>query len=117
MRADYMEACVLFSNYYAHTSDAIPFGALLQALEIENITISRTDFFNSLKAIGLLDNELIPTAEAIEDGILIVKNECYETAYGTLEYPHTFVTGKGQIFIVEYFRDMNNTEVKSDEEM
>lgn len=102
------EPKVAFADKVADASNLIDIGLLSKLANDENIDIGRNKLFTWLRENKLLQdsehhkNE--PYQKYIDQGIFKVKEYTYDTPYGQKCGTKTYVTGKGQIYIIEKLR-------------
>ena len=77
---------------------------MAKLLKDENIPIGRNRLFEILRKKEILRNNNETYQKYIESGYFKVKENTYDTPYGTKTYIKTYVTGKGQIWITEKLR-------------
>lgn len=95
---------VEFANKVSDSSNLISVGTMSKLLKDEHINIGRNRLFKWLRDNNILMDNNIPYQKYISDGYFKVVESVYETPYGTQTQQTTFVTGKGQIYIVERLR-------------
>lgn len=95
---------VQFANHVASTSDLIDIGDFSKLAKDENIIIGRNRLFAWLRDGGYLMEDNIPYQRYIEQGIFVLREGTFETPYGPRVYKKTYVTGKGQICLIEKLR-------------
>ena len=99
---------VEFANHVADTSDCIDISTLAKLAKKENIKIGRNRLFEWLRkndylmSKGKHKNE--PYQKYIDNGWFVVTEYVYHTAYGEQIGTKTYVTGKGQMCIIERLR-------------
>lgn len=105
---------VEFADHVADTSDCIDISTLAKLAKKENIKIGRNRLFEWLRkndylmSKGKHKNE--PYQKYIDNGWFVVTEYVYHTAYGEQIGTKTYVTGKGQMYIIERLRkDYRNT--------
>lgn len=99
---------VEFADHVADTSDLIDMSTLAKLAKKENIKIGRNRLFEWLR-----DNKYLmfhgkhknePYQKYIDNGWFVVREYTYNTAYGEQIGTKTYVTGKGQMGIIEKLR-------------
>ena len=95
---------VEFANKVSDSSNLISVGTMAKLLKDEHINIGRNKLFKWLRDNNVLMDNNIPYQKYISNGYFKVVESVYETPYGTQTQQTTFVTGKGQIYIVERLR-------------
>lgn len=95
---------VEFANKVSDSSNLISVGTMAKLLKDEHINIGRNKLFKWLRDNNILMDNNIPYQKYISNGYFKVVESVYETPYGTQTQQTTFVTGKGQIYIVERLR-------------
>ena len=102
------EPLVEFAKHVTETSDLIDIGMLSKVAKNENINIGRNKLFEWLRDNGYLMSRGIhknePYQKWIDKGYFELKEYSYKTAYGESIGFKTYVTGKGQIYIIEELR-------------
>ena len=93
-----------FANQVSDTTSLIDMNQMAKLLKDENIPIGRNRLFEILRKKEILRNNNEPYQKYIESGYFKVKENTYDTPYGTKTYIKTYVTGKGQIWITEKLR-------------
>lgn len=99
---------VEFADHVADTSDLIDMSTLAKLAKKENINIGRNRLFewlrdnNYLMSHGKHKNE--PYQKYVDNGWFVVREYTYNTAYGEQIGTKTYVTGKGQMGIIEKLR-------------
>ena len=102
------EPKVAFAEKVADSSSLIDIGMLSKLAQDEHISIGRNRLFSWLRENEFLQssdchkNE--PYQKYINQGIFEVKEYTYTTPYGEKCSTKTYVTGKGQIYIIEKLR-------------
>lgn len=102
------EPKVAFADKVADTSSLIDIGLLSKLANDEHIDIGRNKLFAWLRENNLLqdseNHKNEPYQKYIDQGIFKVKEYTYDTPYGQKCGTKTYVTGKGQIYIIEKLR-------------
>ncbi len=100
---------VQFANQVADTENVIDIGRMAKLANEENIRIGRNTLFRWLKGRKILMSNNIPYQQFIDRGYFVVKESVYEQHGMQKTYQQTYVTGKGQQYIIrllkEYFRE------------
>lgn len=104
MKIEQQKPFVEFANKVSDSSNLINVGTMAKLLKDEHINIGRNKLFKWLRDNNILMDNNIPYQKYISDGYFKVVESVYETPYGTQTQQTTFVTGKGQIYIVERLR-------------
>ncbi len=103
------EPLVQFANQVADTENVIDIGKMAKLANEENIRIGRNTLFRWLKGRKILMSNNIPYQQFIDRGYFVVKESVYEQYGMQKTYQQTYVTGKGQQYIIrllkEYFRE------------
>ena len=103
------EPLVQFANQVADTENVIDIGKMAKLANEENIRIGRNTLFRWLKGRKILMSNNIPYQQFIDRGYFVVKESVYELHGMQKTYQQTYVTGKGQQYIIrllkEYFRE------------
>ena len=103
------EPLVQFANQVADTENVIDIGKMAKIANEENIRIGRNTLFRWLKGRKILMSNNIPYQQFVDRGYFVVKESVYEQHGMQKTYQQTYVTGKGQQYIIrllkEYFRE------------
>ncbi len=103
------EPLVQFANQVADTENVIDIGKMAKLANEENIRIGRNTLFRWLKGRKILMSNNIPYQQFIDRGYFVVKESVYEQHGMQKTYQQTYVTGKGQQYIIrllkEYFSE------------
>lgn len=91
---------VEFANQVSNTENLIDMNAMAKLAIEENIPIGRNRLFRWLRENEILMSDNLPYQKYIERGYFAVKESVFETGSMTKTYQQTFVTGKGQQFII-----------------
>lgn len=106
------EPKVKFADHVGDSTNVIDVNRMAKLCADHGIRIGRNRLFAWMRSHGILMGGNIPYQEYIENGYFRVKESVYETNGQTRTYQQTFVTGKGQQYILsrlmrEYGGDMN----------
>lgn len=91
---------VEFANQVAGTDNLIDMNAMAKLARAENIPVGRNKLYGWLKRMGVLMSNNLPYQRYIDRGYFAVKESVFETDGLKKTYRQTFVTGKGQVFII-----------------
>ena len=91
---------VEFANQVSNTENLIDMNAMAKLAVEENIPIGRNRLFKWLRKNGILMSNNLPYQKYIESGYFKVKESVFETSSMMKTYQQTFVTGKGQTYII-----------------
>ncbi len=91
---------VEFANQVSNTDNLIDMNAMAKLARNMNIPIGRNRLFCWLRKNGILMQNNLPYQEYIERGYFAVKESVFETDSMNKTYQQTFVTGKGQQYII-----------------
>ena len=94
------EPLVEFANQVSNTENLIDMNAMAKLAIEENIPIGRNRLFRWLRENEILMSDNLPYQKYIDRGYFAVKESVFETGSMTKTYQQTFVTGKGQQFII-----------------
>lgn len=94
------EPLVEFANQVANTENLIDMNAMAKLAIEENIPIGRNRLFRWLKKNKILMSGNLPYQRYIDRGYFVVKESVFDTGSMTKTYQQTFVTGKGQQYII-----------------
>lgn len=91
---------VEFANQVSNTDNLIDMNVMAKLAVEENIPIGRNRLFRWLRENEILMSGNLPYQKYIDRGYFAVKESVFETGSMTKTYQQTFVTGKGQQFII-----------------
>lgn len=91
---------VEFANQVARTENVIDMNAMAKLAVEKNIPIGRNRLFRWLRENGILMSDNLPYQKFIDRGYFAVKESVFEAGSMTKTYQQTFVTGRGQRFII-----------------
>ena len=94
------EPKVKFANHVGDSTNLIDVNKMAKLCADHGIRIGRNRLFAWLRSRGILMGGNIPYQEYIENGYFRVKESVYECNGQTRTYQQTFVTGKGQQYIL-----------------
>lgn len=94
------EPLVEFANQVSNTDNLIDMNAMAKLAVEENIPIGRNRLFRWLRENEILMSGNLPYQKYIDRGYFAVKESVFETPTMTKTYQQTFVTGKGQRYII-----------------
>lgn len=89
-----------FANQVSDTTNLIDMNAMAKLAAEENIPIGRNRLFRWLRENGILMSDNLPYQKFIDRGYFAVKESVFEAGSMTKTYQQTFVTGRGQRFII-----------------
>ena len=90
-----------FATQVSETSDLVDMAQMAKLARDENINIGRNKLFAWLKDKKILLSDNTPYQRFIDQNYFAVKEVVKNTAYGTKTFPKTYITGKGQIYIIQ----------------
>ena len=99
------EPLVQFANQVADTENVIDIGRMAKLANEENIRIGRNTLFHWLKGRKILMTGNIPYQQFIDRGYFVVKESVYEHHGMQKTYQQTYVTGKGQQYIIRLLKE------------
>ena len=94
------EPKVKFADHVSDSTNLIDVNKMAKLCADHGIRIGRNRLFAWMRARGILMGGNIPYQEYIENGYFRVKESVFETNGQTRTYQQTFVTGKGQQYIL-----------------
>ena len=100
-----------FALHVADSEDLIDMNAMAKLAADENFNIGRTRLFRWLKRTGVLMSNNLPYQRYIDRGYFAVKESVFEVNGLKKTYRQTFVTGKGQLFIISLLRKYYGKEM------
>ena len=95
---------VEFANQVSNTDNLIDMNAMAKLAVEENIPIGRNRLFRWLRENEILMSGNLPYQKYIDRGYFAVKESVFETGSMTKTYQQTYVTGKGQAYIIGRLR-------------
>jgi len=99
-RIKHDQPLVEFANQVSNTDNLIDMNAMAKLARNMNIPIGRNRLFCWLRKNGILMQNNLPYQEYIERGYFAVKESVFVTDSMNKTYQQTFVTGKGQQYII-----------------
>lgn len=91
---------VEFANQVSNTDNLIDMNAMAKLAVEENIPIGRNRLFRWLRENEILMSGNLPYQKYIDRGYFAVKESVFETDSFTKTYQQSYVTGKGQAYII-----------------
>ena len=105
------EPLVEFAEQVSDTTNLIDMNAMAKLARAENIPVGRNRLYSWLKGKGVLMANNLPYQTFIDCRYFAVKESVFETPTMTKTYQQTFVTGKGQLFIIGLLRKYYGKEM------
>lgn len=100
-----------FALHVADSDDLIDMNAMAKLAADKNFNIGRTRLFRWLKEMGVLMSNNLPYQRYIDRRYFVVKESVFEVEGMKKTYRQTFVTGKGQLFIISLLRKYYGKEM------
>lgn len=100
-----------FALNVADSEDLIDMNAMAKLAADKNFNIGRTRLFRWLKEMGVLMSNNLPYQRYIDRRLFVVKESVFEVEGMKKTYRQTFVTGKGQLFIIGLLRKYYGKEL------
>ena len=100
-----------FALHIADSDDLIDMNAMAKLAADKNFNIGRTRLFRWLKEMGVLMSNNLPYQRYIDRRYFVVKESVFEVEGMKKTYRQTFVTGKGQLFIISLLRKYYGKEM------
>lgn len=100
-----------FALNVADSEDLIDMNAMAKLAADKNFNIGRTRLFRWLKEMGVLMSNNLPYQRYIDRRYFVVKESVFEVEGMKKTYRQTFVTGKGQLFIIGLLRKYYGKEI------
>ena len=100
-----------FALHVADSDDLIDMNAMAKLAADKNFNIGRTRLFRWLKEMGVLMSNNLPYQRYIDRRYFVVKESVFEVKGMKKTYRQTFVTGKGQLFIIGLLRKYYGKEI------
>lgn len=110
-RIRHNQPLVDFANQVAGTENLIDMNAMAKLAADEHFNIGRTRLFRWLKEMGVLMSNNLPYQRYIDRRYFVVKESVFEVEGMKKTYRQTFVTGKGQLFIISLLRKYYGKEM------
>lgn len=102
---------VEFANQVSNTDNLIDMNAMAKLARAENIPVGRNKLFRWLKGKGVLMANNLPYQQFIDRGYFAVKESVFEVNGLKKTYQQTFVTGKGQGFVINLLKKYYGKEL------
>lgn len=102
---------VEFANQVSNTDNLIDMNAMAKLARAENIPVGRNKLYVWLKSMRVLMANNLPYQAFIDRGYFAVKESIFEVNGLKKTYQQTFVTGKGQGFVINLLRKYYGKEV------
>lgn len=93
-----------FATHVSQSKDTIDMDEMAKIAQGEKINIGRNQLIKWLKEKKILKDNRTPYQTFIDRGYFDVVETKKETVYGTLVFPKTVITGKGQLWVIEKLR-------------
>ncbi len=93
-----------FAIHVSQTKDTINMDEMAKIANDEHINIGRNRLIKWLKEKKILKDNRTPYQQFIDRGYFNVVETKKETMYGTMVFPKTVITGKGQLWVIEKLR-------------
>ena len=91
---------VEFANQVSHTDNLIDMNAMAKLARAESVPVGRNKLYAVLRGMGILMTDNLPYQKYIDRGYFKVKESVFKTSAMTKTYRQTYVTGKGQLFVI-----------------
>lgn len=91
---------VEFADQVSDTKNLIDMNAMAKLARAERIPIGRNRLYAVLRGMGILMTDNLPYQKYIDRGYFKVKESVFKTSAMTKTYRQTYVTGKGQLFVI-----------------
>ncbi|WP_296792917.1 BRO family protein [Ruminococcus sp.] len=105
------EPKVRFADHVSETADLIDMNEMAKICADHGIRIGRTRLFRWLRSKGILMDGNLPYQEYIERGYFRVKESVFNMGGELKIYRQTYLTGKGQQYVLGRLIRENETEV------
>ena len=99
------EPLVEFANQVAENSSLIDMNTMAKLAKDENIPIGRNRLFRWLREKEILMSNNLPYQRYMEAGYFEVKEKPVENPQGVFIFQQTFVTGKGQQYLIRRLKN------------
>ena len=95
---------VEFADQVSNTDNLIDMNAMAKLARAERIPIGRNRLYAVLRGMGILMTDNLPYQKYIDRGYFKVKESVFKTSAMTKTYRQTYVTGKGQLFVISLLK-------------
>lgn len=102
---------VEFANQVSNTDNLINMNSMAKIARAENIPVGRNKLYGWLKGKGVLMANNLPYQRYIDRGYFAVKESVFEVDGMKKTYQQTFVTGKGQLFVISLLKKYYGKEL------
>lgn len=102
---------VEFANQVSNTDNLIDMNAMAKLARAENIPVGRNKLYVWLKSMRVLMANNLPYQQFIDRGYFAVKESVFEVNGLKKTYQQTFVTGKGQGFVINLLKKYYGKEL------
>lgn len=99
-RIEHDRPLVEFAEHVANTSDVIDMNTMAKLAAQNHIRIGRNRMMRWMKIKKILLTNNLPYQKYIDKGYFVVKETTYKRGTKIFSYQQTFVTGKGQLFLI-----------------
>lgn len=103
-RIEEQRPLVDFAVHVSQSKDTIDMDEMAKIANDEHINIGRNRLIKWLKEKKVLKDNRTPYQQFIDRGYFDVVETKKETMYGTMVFPKTVITGKGQLWVIEKLR-------------
>ena len=100
-----------FALHVADSEDLIDMNAMAKLAADKNFNIGRTRLFRWMKEMGVLMSNNLPYQRYIDRRYFVVKESVFEVDGMKKTYQQTFVTGKGQLFVISLLKKYYGKEL------
>lgn len=100
-----------FALHVADSEDLIDMNAMAKLARAENIPVGRNKLYSWLKRTGVLMSNNLPYQRYIDRRYFVVKESVFEVEGMKKTYRQTFVTGKGQLFVIDLLKKYYGKEM------
>ena len=91
---------VEFANQVSNTDNLIDMNEMAKLARAESAPVGRNRLYAVLRGMGILMTDNLPYQKYIDRGYFKVKESVFKTSAMTKTYRQTYVTGKGQLFVI-----------------
>lgn len=95
----------------SNTDNLINMNSMAKLARAENIPVGRNKLYGWLKGKGVLMANNLPYQRYIDRGYFAVKESVFEVDGMKKTYQQTFVTGKGQLFVISLLKKYYGKEL------
>ena len=104
-KVEEQEPLVKFAEIISNSSDNIDMNEMAKLIQNEGIKLGRNKLFELLRENKILMSNNQPYQKYLDNGYFKVIETTKHTPYGDKVFCKTMVTGKGQVYIVQFVKN------------